>query len=239
MAVEKVGLYHDRRKGKPWTIRWFGENDEQGKPRRYSKAFKLKRDAISFRAVKQKEFDGGTKRDRIEITIGVLCDKFLKNNKHRFRHSSYQRYKLTISQLEKFFSSNHLIRKIRREDAEEFIATLEIVHPIHKRLNKRLSAAARNRHLDCAKAIFGTAVDYEYISKNPFTGIKKGKSTPRPWHFVAPDQFKAILTTTPQPRLRALYGVIYGCGLRYGEAVNLLWNGKDIDFERGRINIAN
>jgi len=32
---------------------------------------------------------------------------------------------------------------------------------------------------------------------------------------------------------------MYGTGLRIGEAINLLWNGKDIDFENSRINLRN
>ena len=44
---------------------------------------------------------------------------------------------------------------------------------------------------------------------------------------------------TPDCRSRALYAVMYGTGLRYGEAINLLWNGRDVDFERGRVDVAN
>lgn len=45
------------------------------------------------------------------------------------------------------------------------------------------------------------------------------------------------MLTTSKLRVQALYGAMYGAGLRYGEAINLLWNGKDIDFGRSRINI--
>ena len=65
---------------------------------------------------------------------------------------------------------------------------------------------------------------------------KAGKT---PWHFITPDEFKALLTATPTLPTRAFYATMYACGLRFGEAVNLLWNGRDIDFERGRININN
>jgi site-specific recombinase XerD len=118
-----------------------------------------------------------------------------------------------------------------------FIATRKIIHPDHKRKPKKLSAGARNRYLSCAHTIFTTAMDWEYINKNPFSGIQETKSVPRAWHFITPDEFKAILLTTSELRVQALHGAMYGAGLRYGEAINLLWNGKDIDFGRSRINI--
>ena len=240
MATEKVGLYHEpRNKRKPWAVRWFGENTDQGRPRRYSQSFKLKREAEDFQAAKQAELNSGGKRDRVTLTLKELCEKFLHNNRHRFKRGTIDRYELTISQMEKHFGSGYSIRKMDRESAESFIAGLKIIHPAHKRKNKQISAGHRNRYLSCAKSIFKIAVDYGYLTQNPFVGIKNTKRTPKAWHFIKPDDFKAVMAVTPQLRLRAVYSVMYGCGLRYGEAINLLWNGKDIDFERGRINITN
>ena len=45
-AREWACLYHDPRKKQPWIVRWFGECDPaSGKQKRYSKSFRLKRDA--------------------------------------------------------------------------------------------------------------------------------------------------------------------------------------------------
>jgi integrase/recombinase XerD len=237
MAKEKVGLYYDKRRSKPWIIRWFGENNERGRPRRYCQAFVRKRDAVAFRSAKQAKLDGGGQRDKLTITLEELCAKFIESRKHSLRKASLDRYGLTISQLKEYFGPTYQIRRICRQDAEMFIATRKIIHPDHKRKPKRLSAGARNRYLSCAHTIFTTAVDWEYINKNPFSGIQETKSVPRAWHFITPDEFKAILLTTSELRVQALYGAMYGAGLRYGEAINLLWNGKDIDFGRSRINI--
>ena len=47
--IQKIGLYHDPRKKRPWVVRWFGEYDPaSGKQRRYSKAFRLKVEAEDF-----------------------------------------------------------------------------------------------------------------------------------------------------------------------------------------------
>jgi len=237
MAVEKVGIYYEKQRIKPWLVRWYGENNAMGRPRRYSKSFKRKRDALAFQSDKQAELNSGGQRDDMKITLEELCDKFLENRKHSLRKASLNRYELTISQLKEYFDPTYQVRRIRREDAEMFIATRKIIHPDHKRKAKELSAAARNRYLNCARTIFAAAVDWEYIKRNPFSGIRETKSVPKAWHFITPDEFKAILLMTSELRVQALYGVMYGAGLRYGEAINLLWNGRDIDFERSRINI--
>jgi len=237
MAKEKIGLYYDKRRSKPWIVRWFGENNERGRPRRYCQAFARKRDAVTFQSAKQAKLDTGGQRDKLKITLEELCAKFLESRKHSLRKASLDRYGLTISQLKDYFGPTYQIRRICRQDAEMFIATRKIIHPDHKRKPKKLSAGARNRYLSCAHTIFTTAMDWEYINKNPFSGIQETKSVPRAWHFITPDEFKAILLTTSELRVQALYGAMYGAGLRYGEAINLLWNGKDIDFGRSRINI--
>jgi len=237
MSVEKVGIYYEKQRVKPWLVRWYGENNARGKPRRYSKSFKRKRDAFAFQSDKQAELNSGAQRDDIKITLEELCTKFLESRKHSLRKASLDRYELAISQLKEYFGSTCQIRRIRRQDAEMFIATREIIHPDHKRKSKDLSAGARNRYLSCSNTIFRTAVDWEYIKKNPFAGIPKTKSVPKAWHFITPEEFKTVLLTTSELRVQALYGTMYGTGLRYGEAINLLWNGRDIDFERGRINI--
>ena len=129
--------------------------------------------------------------------------------------------------------------KVNYEQAERFIATREIVHPIHRRKKTSLSAWGRNQHFRNARAIFNAAVKWGYIQRNPFAGMAQAKPDHQPWHFITPDEFKALLAIVPDIRTKALYSVMYGTGLRYGEAINLLWDGRNIDFERGKINITN
>jgi len=70
------------------------------------------------------------------------------------------------------------------------------------------------------------------------------------WYYISPNEFKAILNAVPGIRrkdkapkenlhIKALYSILYGCGLRFGEASNLLWDGENIDFKNKRINIVN
>ena len=239
MSVEKVGLYFDKRMSRPWIVRWFGESNERGSPRRYSKAFQRKRDAITFQAQKQAELNTGGKRDVIELTLKELCDKFMQSRDHRLRQKTIEIYRKTIKQLFEFFAPTYPIRKIDREKAERFIATRKLIHEHHKRKGKKLSAWGRSQHFRNARAIFNAAVDWEYIKRNPFSRMKQAKPDQKPWYFIKPDTLKSLLSVVPDMRIKAFYSVMYGAGLRYGEALNLLWDGQNIDFERGRINITN
>lgn len=238
MAVTKIGLYHDKRMASPWIVRWFGESNERGSPRRYSQAFKLKRDAVAFQAAKQAELDGGGQRDPAKVTLEELCEAFLDVNQYRFRQSTLGGYLETIRQLKDYFGPSHLVCKVTRHQAERFVATRVLVHRAHARKPKTLSDWGRNRHARNARAIFSKAVEWEYRKDNPFKGLEKSKPDRRAWHHITPDEFKALLSVVPDAVTRTLYSVMYGAGLRYGEAVNLTWNGRDVDFERNRINIA-
>ena len=237
--MNAVGLYHDKRKARPWIIRWYGAADDEGQARRYSKAFIRKRDALAFQAEKQSEFDKGGIRDIVKLTLRELCEKFIAIQKGKLKPSTMNRHWQTFEQLQHFFGADYPVRLIRREDAERFIATRSIMHPDHKRTKRDIAAGTRERYLDGAKSLFTSAVNWEYLKKNPFVGIQVGKRRKKDWYHIKPVEFQDLLEVTPELQVRALYCVMYGCGLRPGEAYNLLWNGQDVDFERERINITN
>ena len=80
--TQKVGIYKNpRSRGRPWTVRWFGEYDpSKDRQRHYSKGFARKREAESFRDDKQVELNRGGTRDRPQdITIGEFVERFLQS----------------------------------------------------------------------------------------------------------------------------------------------------------------
>jgi len=163
----------------------------------------------------------------------------MESRRHVLRKATVVGYKNTINQLLSFFSQDCLSRKIASEKAEEFISTRRVIHPCHQRRRSELSAWGRNAHLRHAHAMFAKAVEWEYIKKNPFERAERAKPVHRPWHFLTFPEFRALLAIVPELRIRCLYDVMYGTGLRIAEAINLLWDGRNVDFERGRINVTN
>ena len=143
----------------------------------------------------------------------------------------------TIDQLIEHYGPSQAVQAITREAADRFVATRKIIHQDHQ--GKQLSSWGRSKHHRNARAIFNKATRWGYIVENPFTGLQTKKLTSAPWQHLSPEAFKSLLSAVSDLRRRCLYAVQYGCGLRYGEGVNLLWDGRCLDFERGRVNIEN
>jgi len=238
----RVIVVKDKRRigGRPWLVRWWGAyNPRTGKQKKYSKSFARRKDAEIFAQEKETEFETGMARDQYDIMLGQLCDKFTKTRKNSLSKSSRRGYDETISHLRDYFSAAIPIKKIRKEDAEEFVSKLEPVNERYIAKGRQLADSSVHKHLRQSKKIFSTAQEWGYIKTNPFSKIDLGKIRKRPWHYITVEQFNLILGKASSLREKALYGLMYWCGLRYGEAANLLWDGRNIDFENNRIAIFN
>lgn len=97
----------------------------------------------------------------------------------------------------------------------------------------------RNIQIRNCKRIFKKAVEWNYLRSNPFERVKQVKANKRQWHRITIEEFKSILHKTPTIRQKALYAVQYGCGLRVGEALNILMDGMNLDFDKNQINLFN
>ena len=95
----KSDIVYDQRRagGKPWLVRWFGEASETALPKRYSKGFKLKKNAEKFAAEKQHEFDQGEKRDRPRhVTLERFARDWLKSKQVELRAGTLGLYRETF-----------------------------------------------------------------------------------------------------------------------------------------------
>lgn len=224
----------------PYLVRWTGEFDPTvGKAKRHSKSFEKRKDAENFIEQLKDEFSAGLPRDQQDITLKQLTEKFISSRRKILSKSTLDGYEDTINLLLKHFCPTVSIKKIRQEDAEEFIAGLSLVSPEHIKQGKDISDSTRSRHLRQCKKLFSIAVEWNYLKKSPFEKIKSGKIRKQNWHYFSPDEFKSILEKTGDLRTKALYTTMYYTGLRSGEALNLLWDGINIDFEHNKITVVN
>jgi len=234
--VRKIGIYREKRnKNRPWTVRWFGEPDETGNPRRYQESFKLRAEAEAFRAEKLMAFKEGEKRDRPEaVTLKDFCSDWLKTRRPGYRPETVKLYENTISRLLNYegFGEDMLLSKISTHKATKFIAELK---PLKSK--DQLSNWSRHRTLRNCKTIFTDAVTWGIIIKNPFTPIKRPKLIQQRWHYVTPSEYLSLLDAAPTLRWQAFYALAYTSGLRLGELLSLQWG--DIDFEIGEVRIQN
>ena len=66
------------------------------------------------------------------------------------------------------------------------------------------------------------ATAWGFVTENVFDHIRPGPKLTKPWHHITPGEFRRLLEVAPDARWRAIYWALYCCGLRFGEAFNLL-----------------
>lgn len=237
--TNKIGIYRDlRNKRRPWVVRWYGEYvPASGKQRRYSKAFRLKVEAEEFQAQKRKEFaEGFIPRDGMpDVTLDSICKKFLRVRRPELSPSSIESYENTIGRLLEFFGKDTNLKDIKPEQAAVFVADQKSKAKGYE--GSELSEWSREQQKRNCKCIFGTAVDWGMVTRNPFKGLKIKKLGTKKWYRLKPSEYQALLNATLRLREKVAYSLLYTAGLRAGEAFSLIWN--DIDFEQGRLVISN
>ena len=228
--ITKIGLYRDPRKEKQWVVRWYGEYDPAiGKQRRYSKSFKLKRDAEAFQSQKAMECKGGQQRDKPEeVTLKDFCKNWLECL--RVGPETVKLYQNTVQRLLLYFGENMLLRQITPFLAEKFIASLKLLNS-----KGELSSSTKHRVLRNCRTMFKKATVWEVISKDPFADVGALKVTTKDWQYLRPVEYKKLLKAAPSFRWRALYALCYTAGLRKGEALSLLWT--DLDLKKHRVEV--
>lgn len=242
MARTKVTIEKDNRpcRQKIWLVRWHGLYDPAtGTQKHHSKSFVTKKEAERFAEQLNQEFETGMPRDPQDITLKELCDKFLITKEKKIVDGSIKLYKESFRRLLDYFGPTTSPKRITQEQAEEFDAHIDFIHPLHINRSKEPSSSLRNRILRNCKTLFNKALEWHYIRYNPFNKIEQENCIQHPWHFFSPEEFLSILIKTKNVRAKGLYAVMYGCGLRLGEAVNLLNNGTDIDFSNNKITVVN
>ena len=245
--ITKVGLLHEPGRKRPWLVKWWSDPDpDTGKQRRRTRAFEYKRDAVAFQADRQAEIDSGERRTvRKDVTLGQLCDEFLKARAAHLSYKSQKGYHDMATQLREHFGASKLLCQIEQRHAERFMAT-------RKRRDGRpgdLSRTTVAGYVTCAKAIFGAAVEWGYVARNPFVPAARPshrgrdssplrvRAKPRPWQHIKPDEFLRFLAAVPDVRRRAAFWLMYGCGLRPGEVYNL--TADKIDLPGREVHIEN
>jgi integrase len=239
-----------------WLVRWWGKYDVRAeKQPRFCKSFKLKRHAEKFAESIKNDRDDGISIEPKTITLGNLCEKALKTIQSTIEDTSLTLYQETVQKLIDYFGAHKNIKTINKEVAEQFLSDIRLC-----RYEGKVTPAdsTRARHLRNAKLIFNRAVDWDYIRKNPFKGISLGKAKVEKWYYITPPEYRALIQVLDsilirknkrsnitekqdifnKVMLKAFYCVMYGCGLRFGEAANLMWS-ENIDFKKSTIRIVN
>ncbi len=232
----KISIAKDRHRKKPWRVCWQGEFDPAtGKRRYYSRYFRTKAEAENFRAEQHHKFSRGVSRDKpAVVSLGDFCRDWVHTRKNELRPASLEAHENTISRLKKFFGKDCTLCSITPQKAAAFIAEQKSMAKGHE--GRELSDASREQVKRNSKCLFNGAVEWGILATNPFT-MRLKKLTPKRWHRVTVDEYHALLEAAQSLRIRVMYALLYTTGARLSEAFSLTWS--DVDFENGRVMIAN
>jgi len=170
-----VTLEHEPGRKLPWIVRWYGEPNEEGRQRHYSRSFSTSREAKAFRDAQQVDMDrGNVSRDRVEpIPLQRLIAEFTAARVAGKCPSTVAGYEGTFRQLVEHFGKARDIQAIDVRHAETFIATRRRVDG----KPRPLAAWSRRHHLKHCRALFRAAKAWGYRSDNPFEATG-GKADP-------------------------------------------------------------
>lgn len=176
------------------------------------------------------------------ITLRELVDAF--KARAAVKAGTAAAYAQTLDSLLKFYGPEKPVAEITTESADEWrkaIATAPAGEGRRKKrrlaANNRLSPATVAKRVHVAKQVFGKAVSWEWIAKNPFEKLRAGSQVNAARsQYVPLDALDAVLDACPGSSWRLVFALTRLAGLRCpSEVGGLTWN--DVDAEHGRLTI--
>ncbi|MEE9348945.1 MAG: tyrosine-type recombinase/integrase [Flavobacteriaceae bacterium] len=196
--------------------------DESKRTRRSTKC-KTKSEALLFLT----EFKNNFKKQKLEkiITFKDFKSEYLIYSEKRFRPSTIDALKTTFNLFEKAIG-NPQLRKIDIRIVDNFISD-----------TYNRSASSASLCYRTLRATFNKALQWNYITTNPFNNIKAPKIEKKLPVFIPNNEFALIIKNTEKDFLSDLFITAYNTGMRAGEIINLKWSW--IDFDEQIITIKN
>ena len=123
----------------------------------------------------------------------------------------------SLKHLIKFFGENKLLDELSVKEIEEF------KYYLMKSAPKGFVVYMRT-----LKAALNIAIEWNYITSNPFVKVKFKKGQKRKPEFLKRDDLEKILNQTENEKMRSIFIFAFNTGCRLGEITQLRWQNIDI-----------
>ena len=167
-----------------------------------------------------------------ELAERFLQYVFVKNSQSKQTQDSYRR---DLQQLLHFFEQNHItdLEQVKRSDILQFIAELR-----NQKIVKNSTIA---RKLSTYRSFFRYCNEYIGIQNNPMESIHSPKAGQKIPEFLFLSEIQEFLNTydiekPAELRDKTMFTLMYACGLRVSEVVNMKW--EDIDIHEGIVHVT-
>ena len=199
--------------------------DKNGKRRKVSTRCKLKLQAVSFlKEFKEKEYEQRRKIKSISLSAfgkeyflfasGVITAKTQRTYLSAYKEfvritGDIPLHSVGIREIEYFLG-------VKRTEASEWTA---------------------RKYYTSLRTAFEKAVQWEFITENPFSKVKKPKVPELSPVYLTEKEFTLLLSAIKEKDFRELCITGAGTGMRLGELLSLKW--QEVDFDRKVIYVRN
>jgi integrase len=225
----ETGIWH-RRKGKGYIAEANVRDPVSGARIRKSKKFPNLALAREWRvSVKTDAIRGEIRKERTrQITFAAFAEEYLKVWAPTRRPTTVNSETVRVRNVLIPNLGKRSLSAITPHSLEVYLANRRN-GLVGGKKPKPLSQASVNRELCRIKHMFGKAVEWGYLEKNPAERIKQQREYPRAADYLSRDEIRAV-TAACEGVLKTILTVAIHTGLRRGELLSLSW--QDIDLER-------
>lgn len=213
-------MYIGKRKSGIYYVEYFDE--VTSKICRVSTGARKKQDVLKYLAtLKQKQLEQRTKINQITSKkLSSFNDEYVIFMETTHSKKYITSIKLAFKKLEEFIGGDTFIRKISVKDTQLFASATYS--------RTKYSAFLYIRTL---KAAFSRAVEWEYISENPFRKVRLPKAAKNFPVFINEEDLKLILEKCDNPTFKKIFITAFYTGMRLSEILNLKLDAIDLNLK--------
>ena len=196
-----------------------GPTDQVPKGKKAGKSLREKEEEINALLVNNIDIDGS------KLTLLEVVERYLEHlyNRKELSHNTKTGYNVTVNTLKQYKLGYMEIGKIKPEHCEAWLADMK----------KKYRGSSIQSQISLIKRTFEYAMDYDYISKNPFRRITTDKNDSKPMEAIPVDEMNRFLSFCKEDsRSKHCYEMIYilfWTGLRASELCGLTIDNIDME----------
>lgn len=193
--------------------------DQLPKGKRSSKSLREKEAEINACLENNIDVDGA------KLTLLEVVDRYLNflYNRKKLAHNTKVGYNVTVNTLKQYKLGYMEIGKIRPEHCEEWLADMK----------KKYRGSSIQTQISLIKRTFEYALDYDYVTKNPFRRITTDRSDSKKMKALSVEDMNRFLdfclNDTHSSHCYDMLYVLFWSGLRASELCGLTLDNIDMD----------
>lgn len=211
-----------------WGIEFYDENGVR--KRRIIRNAQSKKDAVlALNMQVQVEFRKEYRADFVqkEIMFTEFAETYLNDYAKVNKKSWRSDYYYLNANLVPFFN-DVFISRLNQYSVEKYKL---------KRVKDGVQKSTINRELACLRKMLNKAVDWEFLQRNPVSGVKLFSEKDNLKERVLSSEEEKRLMQSCADHIKSIIKVAIHSGMRRGEIFNLKW--QDVDLEKRELNVIN